>query len=77
MKNELKPCPFCGKIPQITGEPRLLSLEWNKNYPNNGRNLYIEKTMYSVECICCKLAKSFNTEEEAIATWNHREKDGE
>ena len=72
MNEQLKPCPFCGRTPQITTEKCFASLEWNKDYPNNGRDLYIEKTMYSVECTCCKLTQSFNAEEEAIAAWNRR-----
>ena len=70
--NELKPCPFCGDKPQITTEKRLTSLEFNKGYPDNGRNLYIEKTMYLVECICCSLSKRYTTEQEAIEAWNRR-----
>lgn len=53
-------------------EQALCSLEWNKNYPNNGKNLYIEKTMYSAECTCCKPTKRFDSEQEAIQAWNKR-----
>lgn len=72
MDKILKPCPFCGENPQITSEKRLLSLEWNKNYPNDGKDLYINKIMYSVECTCCKLTKFFHTEDEATENWNRR-----
>ena len=70
--DELKACPFCGEIPQVTHEKSFTSLEFNKNYPNNGRNLYLERETYSVECVCCKQSKAYFTEEEAIAAWNRR-----
>ena len=70
---ELRPCPFCGEIPQVTSEMRLSSLEFNKNYPNNGRGLYLEKLTYSVECICCSQSKAYDSEEQAITAWNRRE----
>ena len=69
---ELKPCPFCGDKPQITTEKCLTSLEFHKGYPDNGRNLYIQKTMYLVECICCSLSKRYITEQEAIEAWDRR-----
>ena len=69
--NELKPCPFCGDKPQIATEKCLTSLAFNKGYPDNG-NLYIQKTMYLVKCICCSLSKRYITEQEAIEAWNRR-----
>jgi len=72
MMDELKACPFCGEIPQVTHEKSFTSLEFNKNYPNNGRNLYLERETYSVECVCCKQSKAYFTEEEAITAWNRR-----
>lgn len=76
MANELKPCPFCGIIPQITHSKSLTSLEFNKNYPNNGKRLYIERDTYTVECIDCLLTKGYFSEEEAISAWNTRTKEG-
>lgn len=70
--SELKNCPFCGNVPQITYEKRLVSLQFNKNYPNNGKDLYLERDTYFAECNCCKLLKSWGTEEEAITAWNTR-----
>ena len=69
---ESKPCPFCGKIPQVVSEKSLTSLEFNNKYPDNGRNLYLERETYFVECVCCKQSKAYFTEEEAITAWNHR-----
>lgn len=70
--DELKPCPFCGNIPQINEESLLSSLEFNKNYPNNGKDLYIKKRWYAVQCECCELNKRFPTSQEAVIAWNHR-----
>jgi hypothetical protein len=50
----------------------MTSLEFNKNYPDNGRGLYKEKTVHLIECVCCRLAKRFSTEEEAVEAWNRR-----
>jgi len=69
---ELKPCPFCGEIPKVTHEKSFTSLEFNKNYPNNGRNLYLERETYSIECTCCQQTKGYFTEDEAITAWNRR-----
>lgn len=70
--DKLKSCPFCGRTPQITTETCMTSLEFNKNYPDNGRGLYKEKTVHLIECVCCRLAKRFSTEEEAVEAWNRR-----
>lgn len=72
MDNRLLPCPFCGAIPQITTEKRLSSLEFNTNYPKNGRGLYIQSEWYLVECVCMRLVKAYKTEAEAITAWNTR-----
>jgi len=72
MSEELKPCPFCGMIPEVTSEKSFTSLEFNKNYPNNGRDLYLERLTYSIECTCCKQTKGYFTEDEAVTAWNHR-----
>lgn len=70
---KLKPCPFCGEAPQIMTEKCMSSLEFHKGYPDNGRNLYIEKTWYFVKCTCCSLSKRFLTEQEAMEVWNRRQ----
>ena len=59
---DLKPCPFCG------GEADILEHQFEGFSPT-----------YGVTCLdCnCETYQFFDTEDEAIAAWNRRAKEGE
>ena len=65
----LKPCPFCGKIPEIQEDYR---------WPRHGK--YAGKRVDAYEIICvnfdCPIYKADNvyflSKEEAIEAWNRR-----
>ena len=61
---ELKPCPFCGEVPKITGDPD--SEEYIRGY-----------SMGFVECRNDSCPMSYNfiiapTQKEATSLWNNR-----
>lgn len=58
MKEELKPCPFCG------GEAKIDS--WNST------DGYMNDWWKRVQCTVCDIAKLGKTEEEVIEAWNTR-----
>ena len=59
---DLKPCPFCG------GEADILEHQYQGCF-----------TTYGVVCLDCYSGTdwSFETEDEAIAAWNRRAKEGD
>ena len=69
MSVELKPCPFCGKIPEIQEDYR---------WPRHGN--YAGKRVNAYEIICvnfdCPIYKADNvyflSKEEAMEAWNRR-----
>ena len=73
MKNELKPCPFCGdKHPT-------LHIRTNKRYilDFNGKKLLTENEEYEVACrICGCRTAMWSAQRNAIEVWNGRTEDG-
>jgi Lar family restriction alleviation protein len=56
MKEDLKPCPFCGRNPKII-------FGWDK---------FSEKLKYHVWCNCGAMTMKSKTEKQVIAAWNKR-----
>lgn len=69
-----KPCAHCGGKGAVKEHEAISSLDGNDSYPDNGKNLFINKTWYKPFCSGCGVEspKSFMMEEEAWEWWNRR-----
>ena len=66
MKDKLKPCPFCGEIPEVNPH----------GFYNQKTKDFSDRT-YGIVCNACHASgwQFYNTKEEAITAWNRRAND--
>ena len=60
MTEKLKPCPFCGAIPDI------------KRLHLSNHKISFSIVCFNTNCFVKPMSEWFNTEEKAIEAWNRR-----